>query len=628
MLLLRPDDDAMSESHSSSGSGLDSLLLSFVTAAIVASGLWSASDVAGLVPSLILVGWCIVLLRIRATCEATLAEPLPRLGLPRGRELATGIVLVAPALLALSLSWNSEFPFSGDHNVHLRHLYVALDLWARLWIPAFLSVLLILPWSRRFVPPWTAVIVLGTWLSLGVWFDPEARFATRYPGTLHFLAVPLAAATTFLHAGSAFDALRLSNALAIPAWLFVLRPWILRRWPDLRIVPFAVFLLFQKDVVYFMTSAYLEPWTLVLFALAVELVVAGRPDDGWKAVLLAFAAALFKEYTILLAPGIAGAAYLRSANRQTRLRVLLSTTTGMVLFAFYYTARLRAEVFGASGFDPNGVRPARFVQYAERASQQFGIALPLVVLLLVLLVWRSRGPEWRTYAPLACALLVHNIYFFGETLTSGWLANPRFQLPALAFLSAPLFRLPRALATRNRVLAIAGAMAALQIAAAIPYIDALRRHELSLNFFEHIQAPIYLPFRQLVNEAETRGWTRDVKQLRILSNLHGVKTGYLPVSLPLAYPDIAERYKIDVRPLDASMIDRCSCQSSGEGVVGLYVYFRSGALPDAPREAIERSARECHRRIVSTCTASFALRYDDQLVASFGTLLPPANAHR
>ncbi len=66
---------------------------------------------------------------------------------------------------------------------------------------------------------------------------------------------------------------RLSNVCAALCWLFVLRPWLIGRWPDLRILPVALLLFWQKDIIYYFDSVYLEPWGIVLALLAVEVLL-------------------------------------------------------------------------------------------------------------------------------------------------------------------------------------------------------------------------------------------------------------------------------------------------------------------------------------------------------------------
>lgn len=596
-------------------------LLWYLCAAVIVSGLWTASDVAGFLLPPLLIGWALVLLvlpsKAMSEAEERSTEPL---GKPAWTQLLIGCVVAAPLVVWLVSFRPEEFPFIGDHNVHLRHLVSAVESWRMAWLPAVACLLLMLPGIRRALPAWSPVAIVGVWMLAGIAIDPANGFAVRYPGSLHFIAVPIAIVREALHLQPPLDSLRYANALALPAWLFVFRPLVVRRWPDLGVLPFALFVFFQKDVIYYTSSAYLEPWSFVALALAVELLVRGDRRDGWKAVLAAFAAPLVKEYTILVAPWVAVSAYLRAEGKDERRQVLLSAGTGMLLFGFYYAARSRAGVLGAGGFDPAGIAPARLGGYVAHAVQQFGWATPIAVSLVCALVWFAsrRGMMWRTFAPLFAALVIHNLYFLGGRGTQEWLGYPRFQVPLLALIAAPLLMIPDRPTTKATLLAVSLVIAGTNLLAARPLFAVARQPEYAMNFFEHRDAPVFLPFQHVVEEAEGRGWTKGVRRLRVLSNLHGVKRGYLPMSLPAAYPEIAKRFAIDVEPVDFSMLDRCSCDSADEAVIGLYVYFNGAESPDAPVDGVKNAAAQCHARIVRSCASSFGLRYKGQLIGSYG----------
>lgn len=589
-------------------------------AGVVISALWTASDVAGALPSALLVGWAALLYVLARRAPAGEADaPARGLEAPAASALAIGLAVCLPLAVWVARFRATEFPFIGDHNVHLRQLIAAESLWGMAYLPALATLALLLPPASRRVPPWAPVALVALWTAAGVLADPGDGLAVRYPAALHFVAWPLTLVTGLIGDASPLDPLRFANALAVPAWLFVLRPLVVGRWPDLRVLPYGFFLFFQKDVIYYFSGAYLEPWSCVMLALAVEVLVCGRRDEGWKAVLLAFAAPMFKEYAILLAPWVALAALLRAEGREERKLIALAGATGIVLFGFYYVARLRAGVFGASEFDPAGLAPERLLGYLERASQQYGVAAPVVLLLLAAVAWWSvRGGESsKVWAPLAAGIVALNVYFLCETLTYEWLGYPRYQIPTLAFIAAPLLRLEQ-LTTRSVVAGIAAAIAALQLVAAAPLFAAMRAPDMALNFFEHRDAPVYLPFRQLVEEAERRGLVDGLRAMHVVTNLHGVKRGYLPKSLPLAYPDIASRVPIDVAPVDFASLERCGCAGRGEAVVGLYVYFNGAESPDAPVSAIRNVAVHCRERMRQTCATSFALEWRGQIVGSFG----------
>src|SRR5262249_5498667 len=151
--------------------------------------------------------------------------------------------------------------------------------------------------------PWVALFAFGVWAArrLRVPYASLAAFAVlvawsfagrapdsaaRYPASGYLLDVPLQYLAKKLVWSSPLDAHRITTALSLVAWLYLLRPLALRRWPDLAILPFALFFYWQQDVVYYDTTAYLEPWSIVFVITAVELLASDRPQRSWLPMLL------------------------------------------------------------------------------------------------------------------------------------------------------------------------------------------------------------------------------------------------------------------------------------------------------------------------------------------------------
>ena len=120
-----------------------------------------------------------------------------------------------------------EFPFSGGH---IHHLYMGrVSEW--FWIHHLLVVAVFggAMWGLRRTGFrfWAiaAFEVLFAWSFFGQ--APEA--APRYPASGYVLDVPLLFLARKLVWSSPLDAHRITTALCVPAWLYVLRPLALRR---------------------------------------------------------------------------------------------------------------------------------------------------------------------------------------------------------------------------------------------------------------------------------------------------------------------------------------------------------------------------------------------------------------
>jgi hypothetical protein len=578
------------------------------------------------------IGWtCLVVALLapfaRRAWTAPSGSAAPVRQKPSWRSASTVAVLsMAPPLLVLSILWNSDFPFLGDHNVHLRFLIASRDFWGRYFVIALIVFIAAACLRDRKHFRTVASVVLVALFVLGAFNENRIGFVVRYPALFHFVAYPANVLAAALDWPSPFNAGRLTNALAIPAWLFVLRPLFVRRWPDLRVLPIAAFLFLQKDVLYYVTSVYLEPWSLILILTASEMLVE-HPREGDRALLLLGAAAMVKEQAILMLPIFAaGLAWRERGSLRAVGRHVVTAIVAIAPFLCYYDIRRHAGVFRTSELArlEEAFTADRLTRFASRTIEQFGSATIVVVVLVAALIvgmFRSRV-RWLHAASLASVCAVAG-FFFVDKVGADWIAYPRFHLVILPLLALPLFLLDESTVLHGRRASLWSAVAIVALNLTPLAAFTLRAgNELELNFFEHIDAPVYFPVREAIERGERDGVILDGQPIEVLSNLHGVVAGFGPYSLSLAYGDLAARHPVSVVPLDARTLSQCRC--SGEAaVLGLFVYFPEGRRVEAPAIPMQRVAEECESLARTSCASSFAVRHNGALVAVLGSSAPP-----
>ena len=553
------------------------------TAIALCSALWAATPLIGIawIAAALLLLW---LHRQEPPPDAEV-PPLPPAPFPL---LVAAIVISAAPLLYLAVTWNQEFPFLGDHNVHLRFAVQSAKFW-RIWFLPVAGALVLI--ARGGVL--RSAVVLAVAVGVGSFLAPP-QFAVRYPGLLHFLAAPF----NFIPWEHPLNGLRLTNTLAVPAWLFVLRPRLVRQPLDGSVLAVAALVVLQKDVLYYLTSAYLEPWMLVLALVAFEILVREGSDGAWRAVLVLGAAAMVKEQAVFLIP-------FAALPGIARRRTWMAGAAAVLPFTLYYLARRNADVWRGLGFaSPSDAFTAeRLVAFAERSWQQFGIALPLVVLLLLALgVLAVR--KWQVYGALALAAVVQLLFFFLDTTAFTWVAYPRFQLLPLALVATPLF------AQRAR-LPLVLLVALLQVPGLLSLWSETRGRDVHRNFFEHADAPIFFPVEELLRGTHA-------KQITVLSNIHGVVAGYGVASLPAAYPRLLPGAQWRILPLDSRTLGACRCASSDAAVLGLFVFFNERTGRQVPRQAMQDVALDCVAGLRSSCAALRVVEEEGQLVGALG----------
>jgi len=580
-------------------------------------------------------GWLLAFAALAVTGSMLSGLPATRRRgdrLTAGSALA-GLALVAPTAAYLVLTWRQEFPFLGDQNVHLRFLEASFDFW-RFWLLPVAMTTIIFAWLyKRRAPRWMALLTAAV-LALGLAIGTPARFAVRYPGLFHFVAFPANAASHLFRWDSPLNAARLTNAGAPLVWLFILRPLVVGRRPDCRIAPLAALLLFQKDFIYYFCSGYLEPYSIILVLTAMELLFVEGGDGALRSALLIGLAAMFKEQAILLLPFFGLMAFTskdRSLMLARKSGVLLVATTPFLL---YYDVRRHSEVWRKVGFVSfsQAATPERFLRFGQRLHEQFGwatlvmAALAIASLVLSLLPNRHR----LFFAVMTSASMFHIAFFFLEKSSLDWVAYPRFQLIPIVLLSAPLLLLGERLSNlpdagssglRQALpsLATAAVLIAFNLPSMLPFFYKTMGNDVDRNFFEHKDAPVYVPVAALTGAAENRHMLDDVRAIRVVSNIHGIEAGYGLFSLPMAYPRISEAYRIEIGPLDSRSIRDCGCTSQSEARAGFFVYFPPGRGGEFPRVAMERAAQQCEAEMARRCLSTFSMRRAGQLIGSIGS---------
>ncbi len=516
-------------------------------------------------------------------------------------NVVIGLVIALPALASLILGWDREFPFSGDQSFHVKQIYYMSYWWAQpigtpsvgilgrtLGYEEFYGLLAHparMLWSRAAV---FVVIVIVTWLSyrrapvLGVVFSAtaflvwgvfEQSIYLRYPGAGYLLdqifAVPAYVSGNVELSG------RIPNVAAIVIWLFALRPLLLKRWPDLAILPAAVFVYWQKDLLYYIDSTYLEAWAFVFTFMAVELVIARGRAGVPIACLLIGAAACFKEPFIIALPFVWLAGIFPLRPLAELFRVSFFAFIGGFPFLFYYFGRKNvplSDIIIDRTWDVDANYSAvmhYFVHFFDRMVQTFtglsALAALLAVLAIPLLALRQIDRRIQLFCmAAACAELI--VFFALDEVSQYWAGYFRFFMPAFAFLSSGLIAI--GYFSRARQALIAGvAMLALQAGSAYFAVARSAGPGSERSFIEHYESALVFPIKTLLAQARQAGYHS--RSEIVLANQ--------PDDTVRSVPGV----NVNFGPLGELI---CSCNSQHPSVMALFVRYTnlSASFSDHP----------------------------------------------
>ena len=507
-------------------------------------------------------------------------------GWPRLWSVVIGLSLLVPLFMSFALSANREFPFSGDAYFHMGQSY-RMAYW---WLSPVASAVAKLPTiddvrhllDRPWVILWSrtsamiavvavaglanrrnrvGALVFATIALIG-WGLLEQTIFLRYPGGGYLLRLPLLG-PAFLFNDLELSG-RLANICAAIAWLFILRPWLFGRWPDLRVLPIAAFLLWQKDFIYYFHSSYLEPWSVVFCLIAVETVVERGREGAPAACLWLGLAAAIKEPFVLAIPFVWLAGWPWRGSLQHVMRVTGAAIAAGVPFVLYYVARTNV---GGDDLGPDRVIrltipydqvSAYLALYADQMKLAFpgtGAVLALGTLALIpLLLWRGSRDRLSLGGLVAAGICIA-VFFLMDEVSASVIGYYRYLLHSLPFLVAGMFVLGEIL--KPRQLAVAAVVVlALQAPSAWTAITLAAGPDTDRNFIEQYDAPLVFPIKSIVSEAERKGF------------------------LSRNAPVLASRADAMMRPLPGSNVDYgpfgelyCECTAQHPNVLALFIRY-------------------------------------------------------
>jgi hypothetical protein len=510
------------------------------------------------------------------------ASPL----IPLGACAAICALLVAH----VAITAREEFGFGGDEGYHLSatRAFALYFVRAGPFLAATLVVFGVLR-RRGFHYAATAAMAL---LLASSYFLPGSALFGRYPAGVYLLTTPLSVAFEAASIPYPTTANHIVNVLSVPVWLFVLRPSIIGRWPDWRVLPVALLVYFQAPAFVYVSSALLEPWALVFLLLAVEALAAFEPGDRWMAVPLAAAATFFKETAILLLPTIWLLACVewRGLRPSIRKGGIAVGVASVAPFLIYYAVRRGVQierVYEIAGLESTWTA-ARVSEWIANVRAQLGVGGMLAVAAAI--AWSVR----RNLAWMATALLV-TLFFFADAAGIPYTGYGRFLAYSLIALCGAVFASAYRSAERDRALvALCAVIAVLQLPAVTRMFTLDFQPDYERNSLEWKDSLIRLPIRTLAGTIANTHGGEQVRRIRVIT------FGTDLISLRVAYPDLAERFDLQGDGQSASTPD-CRCRDNSEAVIAGFALPAHFSDTPAAREIFNHVSAACVNQIETTC---------------------------
>lgn len=506
---------------------------------------------------------------------------------------------MAPATLGFVASIAQEFPFAGDSAFHISVHYrtalfwispiaspvdapgpfalPGLSVWSLLKTRAidFFAVVAIVGLLLRLGFPRAALAVAAT--LAGVWAIVDSWPFQRYPGLVYFLGVPFNLAVGAVLPFETTLGPRFVSFLALPCWLFLLRPWIVGRVPDLRGTVTAIFLFWAERQIYWQSAPYLESWAICFLLLGLESVVERDRDGAAIGCLCVGLAACAKEQAILFLPFVwlAGKPWRRTAAPDwTQADWIVVGAAASLPFLFHLG--LRTGAGGARNLGAGGIEIGAVV--AGASDFLVGIAryygdgfyLPLIVALIGAFAGLANAK--RRGGLLACLggsiaiLFLHGLDSAGSDGSfAGYYRFAEPLLPALALCAGVAIE---SLGDRRRGAIALGIWTSIHLPGAVAGVRTMAGPSELRSGFEDGNGALFVPVRNLMNSA----------------SVAGVLDRSTPIDLATPTPFIAShpaaRRGYDLRFVDAIGFS-CVCNAERPAAMAVYLRRNPAAGPFA-----------------------------------------------
>jgi hypothetical protein len=569
----------------------------WVLAGVILTGAWTQLDEIGWVGWLPLLA-TLVLDRAGARVPAPRWHPSPLTRVP----FVACALLCTLILTHVALTAREEFGFGGDEGYHLSatRAFALHYLRAGPMLAAALAVYAAWRWKQW---PFAASVAMSALIAAS-YVLPASPLFGRYPTGFYHLSTPLNVLFEVAGVPYPFTANHIVNALSVPAWLFVLRPLILDRWPDWRVLPVALLVYFQPPALVYVSSALLEPWAAVFLLLALEALVAFEPDERWIAVPIAATATFFKETAILLLPTVWLVACVEWRDWRPSLRrgAMALGAASVIPFLVYYAVRrgVQIERIYALGAATEVWAEARAAAWIANVRAQVGIGGMLAVGVAIVV---SARHWWWMVTAVALA-----VFFFGDVASIPYTGYGRFLAYPLVAVCGAVFAATYRWPERGRaIVALSASLALLQLGPVARMLALDFEPDYVRNSQEWKGALIRLPIRALAERIPETRDGGDVRRLRV------VTFGIDLISLAVAYPDLASRYVLSGEAQSPAAVD-CRCRDRAEAVLAGFEWpTHFGDTPET-RATYAHVSAACVEQINTTCASTILERHSSGAV--------------
>ena len=454
------------------------------------------------------------------------------------------------------------------------------------------------------------------------WSSIDIINTEKDPRGLFFISLPFNSLFYFLKL-NLMDAIRFTNFFSIIFWLLILRPIIIGEFPDLKILPFALAIYWNPQMIYIVNTGVTEPWSIIFLLLAIEIVIKKKYNFAPQAVILLGIGACFKTPIALLIPCFF--LYGKPWVKDNKRRLVHCLTLFSSILPVYFFTQLRDV--GAGTWQPIKLQYYGFSHldnsYLDLAYVNFDIYKFILIIFFICLFIFFKNfmkNKWESIFFLFTSIFIFSIYFFnGFSQMMQHVMYFRYYMWSYIVLFG--FILINSINIQKRYLLLMvfliGFVYSFDL---IKFLKINKSNLYKLNFISFNTDPIFLGLDPLIKE------NKEILDKKKINEV------YISRSTKIIYK-IPEYLYTDIKISATSRSEIiCECSKERPAIINFFPKLRRLLLnfkeymvgwPEGLNELyghnLEQSQNKCLEKMNNTCSIVKLLKEDDgKIIATLG----------
>ena len=552
------------------------------------------------------------------------------------------ILIILPSIIYLNNVSFGDFNWGGDHRDHVLSSLVNNEFWLsaiqsqRDTIENFKLKNIFFYFFK--IRIFLLIVIIGLTIflykkNLGnlaniilfaifyLWSSVDVLTEEKDPRGLFLISLPINSLFFFLEL-NLMDAIRFTNFFSIIFWLLILRPIIIGELPNLRVLPFALAVYWNPQMIFIANGSHVDPWSVIFLILALEMVIKKGLNFSPQAIILLGIGACFKSYIAILIPCffLYGKPWIKDNER--RLKHCFTFVSSILPVYFFtklregnYWQPIKFENYGFEQLDNN------YFYLANLQLENYKYILIILLICFFIFFINFLKNKWVSAFILLTSIFYFSIFFFNsEPQMMQHVMYFRYYM--IAFITFFIFILIISMSIKKKYLIFIVFLVPLIYSLELIKIIKINKNNLyKLNFSSFINSdPLFLGLDPLIKRNKNFLDKKNINEL------------YISRSTQIIYkiPNyLYKEIKISTSPKFEPI---CECSEEKPAIINFYpkvrgplINYRKGLYlhPEGWGRLfgnnLERSKIECIKKMKNTCSIVSLLEEDDKkAIAALG----------